>query len=164
MAYKQGWYKLKHPEKYVIGDGSKDCLLSSWTKSDTNDNSKIRCMSSWEFKTCQFLDNNPNILRWSSEEFYIPYIKPTTGRVHRYFPDYWVEYQDKHGNIIQEIWEVKPLKETRRPRASKRKNPKTKLYEDLTWAINQAKWQAATQFCKQHNVIFRIMTEQDIFR
>lgn len=146
MAFKQGWYQLRHPEKYV------------------GDITKIRYMSSWEFKTHEFLDNNPNILRWSSEEIAIPYLKPTDNRVHRYFPDYWVEYRNRHGQMVHEIWEVKPAAQTRKPRASKRKTTKTRLYEDLTYAVNTAKWQAAQQFCEKHGVIFRIMTERDIFR
>lgn len=144
--FKQGWYTPKHPEKYV------------------GDISKIRYMSSWELKTHQFLDNNPNILRWSSEEIAIPYMKPTDGKVHRYFPDYWVEYRNRCGETIHEIWEVKPASQTRKPRNTKKKNPKTRLYEDVTYAINIAKWQAAKQFCDQHNVIFRILTEHDIYR
>lgn len=146
MAFKQGWYQLRHPEKYI------------------GDPAKIRYMSSWELSTHRFLDNNPNILRWSSEEIAIPYIKPTDGKVHRYFPDYWVEYRNRQGELIQEIWEVKPKTQTRKPCASKKKNARTRLYEDVTYAINIAKWQAAKQFCDAHGFIFRIMTEKDIYR
>jgi len=141
--FKQGWFTPKHPDKYV------------------GDPTKIRYMSSWEYKTDVFLDNNPNILKWSSEEIIIPYIKPTDNRIHRYFPDYWVQYRNRRGQIVQEIWEVKPAKEKRRSRS---RNPKTKLYEDVTFAINQAKWAAAKQYCDKYGWTFRIMTEKDIFR
>ena len=141
--YKQGYYTPKNPDKYV------------------GDVEKIRYMSSWELSFNRFLDNNPNILQWSSEEIAIPYVKPTDGQVHRYFPDYWIQYQDAEGNLKQEIIEVKPMQQTRRTRS---RNPKTKLYEDITYAINIAKWQAAKNFCDKYGMIFRILTENEIFK
>lgn len=140
-TYKQGTYTLRNPDKYV------------------GDPTKIVFRSSWELSMNQFLDNNPNILRWSSEEIAIPYVKPTTGRVHRYYPDYWVEYKDREGNVRQEIIEVKPNSQVN-------VNQKKRLteYDKLTYAINLAKWQAATQFCKKHNIKFRLLTEQQMFR
>ena len=43
-----------------------------------------------------FLDNNTNVLEWSSEEHIIPYRSPLDGKVHRYFPDFFVKknYKD----------------------------------------------------------------------
>lgn len=144
-TFKQGYFHPTNPSKYV-GDAT-----------------KIRFMSSWELKFDQFLDRNPNILRWSSEEIAIPYVKPTTGRVHRYYPDYWVEYRNKNGELIQEIIEVKPSTQTKQPKR-RGKNRKTQLYEDLTYAVNQAKWAAAQQFCSSHNIRFRIVTEKELFK
>jgi len=141
--FRQGWYQLKHPEKYV------------------GDPMKIRYMSSWELKTHQFLDNNPNILKWSSEELVIPYLKPTDNRVHRYFPDYWVLFRNKAGQQIQEVWEVKPHSQTKRSRS---RNSKNRLYEDVQYAVNMAKWQAAQQFCDKYGMKFRVLTEREIFR
>jgi len=141
--FKQGYFVPKNPGKYV---GNVD---------------KIRYMSSWELVFNKFLDNNPNILRWSSEEIAIPYIKPTTGRVHRYFPDYWLEYRDKDGKLISEIIEIKPKSQTKRSRSRK---PKNKLYEDIAYAVNVAKWQACQSFCESHGIIFRIVTEDQLFK
>jgi len=141
--FKQGWFTPRHPEKYV------------------GEVTKIRYMSSWELSTDEFFDNNPNVLRWSSEEIAIPYVKPTTGKVHRYFPDYWIEYKDSKGQIIQEIIEVKPLNQTRRSRS---RNPKTKLYEEITFAINKAKWVACQQFCDKYGIKFSIWTEKQIYK
>jgi hypothetical protein len=109
---------------------------------------------------CSFLDNNERVLRWGSEEIVIPYVKPTDGRVHRYFPDFWVEYVNKDGEILQEIIEVKPKSQTRKPRA----NSKHQLYEQATLAINMAKWQAANAYCKERNMKFRIVTEKSVFK
>lgn len=143
MGYKQNWFSPKHPEKYV------------------GDVNKIFYRSSWELRFKIFLDSNPNVLRWSSEEIAIPYIKPTDGKIHHYYPDYWVEFQNTKGDIIQEIIEVKPLKQAKKPRS---KNPRSRLYEDLTYSINLAKWDAARQFCHKYNMEFRILTENSIFR
>lgn len=140
--FTQGYYKLKNPEKYV------------------GDKSKIRYMSSWELQTHSFFDNNQRILKWSSEEICIPYLKPTDGKIHKYYPDYWVEYVNVDGEIIQEVIEVKPSTQTRMPRA----NSKHKLYEQITFAVNTAKWQACTMWCKQRGMAFRIVTEKSIFK
>lgn len=139
--FKQGFYKLRNPQKYVGNPNN------------------IVFRSSWEESMCRFLDGNPNVLRWSSEELYIPYRKPTDGQVHRYFPDYWVEYRDRDGKIIQEIIEVKPSDQVF-PNQKKRLTE----YDKITYAINVAKWKAATEFCKQRGIKFRILTERQIFK
>ena len=113
----QGLFTPRHPDKYV------------------GDLTKIRFMSSWELHMDQFLDNNPNILRWSSEEISVPYIKPTDGKVHKYWPDYWVEYKNKKGDIVSEIWEVKPAAQIAAPK-SRGKKKKTQVRESLTYAVN----------------------------
>lgn len=134
----QGYYEAKNPEKYV------------------GDINKIRYMSSWELSFNKFLDGNPNILRWSSENVAIPYIKPTDGRLHKYYPDYWIEYRDQNGVILQEILEIKPKKQT-----SLGRNPST--YDQLTWAINVAKWTSCKKFCESKGIKFRILTEDSLF-
>lgn len=145
-GHRQGWFPLKNPDKYI-----------------GNDPTKIRYMSSWEFQMSKFLDNNPNILRWSSESIAIPYIKPTDNRVHRYYPDYWVEYKNKAGDIVHEIIEVKPESQTKPPvRRGKRK--KTQVTEQLMYAINIAKWSACQQFCDKYDIKFRLVTEKQIFK
>ena len=143
--YRQGRFKPRHPEKY------------------RGDVEHIRYMSSWELHTHQFLDNNPNILEWNSEEIPIPYLKPTDGRVHYYYPDYWIRYQNKRGEMIQEIWEVKPKKEVSRPKTVG-KTREQQLKEAVTYEINKAKWKAAEAFCKKHGLRFKILTEDQLFK
>ena len=140
--FRQGIFTPKHPNKYV------------------GDVNKIRYMSSWELELHKFFDGNPNVLRWSSEEIVIPYIKPTDGLIHKYYPDYWVEYQTKNGEIVQEVIECKPATQTRQPRG----NRKHSLYEKVTFAVNTAKWAAAQEWCRQRNLKFRIVTEKSIFK
>ncbi len=141
--FKQGYYTPKHPEKYV---GNVE---------------KIRYMSSWEKQTNDFLDNNPNVLRWSSETLVIPYVKPTDNCIHKYLVDYWVEYVNAKGEVIQEALEVKPASQTK---PSKSRNPRTKLYENVQYAVNVAKWQAAQKYCSDRGIIFRVVTENSIFK
>lgn len=140
--FTQGLYIPKNPEKYI------------------GNINKIRFMSAWELETHQFLDNNPNVVRWSSETIAIEYIKPTDGKLHKYYPDYYVEYKNQHGELIREIIEVKPKAQTSAPRGGR----KVSLYEATTWAVNKAKWNAAARFCAKHGILFRIVTEKKIYR
>ncbi len=147
--YQQGMYQLENPDKYV------------------GDQESIRYMSSWELRVHQFFDRNPNILKWSSEPIGIPYVKPTTQRIHEYFVDYWVLYVDKEGMVCEEFIEVKPAAQTRPSRA---RNPRTKQQQMITYQVNQAKWNAAVRWCEEktkvsgRNITFRILTEQEIFK
>lgn len=141
-GFTQGLYTLKFPQKYI------------------GDINKVRYMSSWELSVHSFFDNNVNILKWSSEGIAIPYIKPTDGRIHKYYPDYYIEYMNKDGLLQKEIIEVKPEKQTR---FSKAKSAKNKLYEDVQYAINVAKWNACQMFCDQYGITFRIVTEKTLW-
>lgn len=155
--YKQGYYTPKHPEKY---------------RGDVN---KIKFRSSWELDACIFLDNNTEVLEWASEEIAIPYIKPTTGRVHKYYPDLWIKYRNSKGDIVEEIIEIKPHEEFRVAKVLletdfkqmppiRARNPKTKLYKQLTMLINAAKWKAALDFCAKRGIKFRVSTERNMFK
>ncbi len=144
----QGYFVPKNPHKYM------------------GDLTKIRYMSSYEYEMHTFLDSNTAVLRWASEEIAIPYVKPTDRKVHRYYPDYWMEYVDKSGEIKRQLIEVKPLSQTKTPS----KNRKHHLYETLTFSVNVAKWKAATEWCKRQSahdgitVTFKIVTEKSLFR
>ena len=139
--WRQGVYEVRNPNKYV------------------GDLKKVIFRSSWELYMNQFFDNNPNVLRWSSEEIIIPYVKPTDGKVHRYFPDYWVEYKNRHGNIVEEIIEVKPSNQVFLNRKKRVTN-----YDRWTRAINESKWRAATEYCNKRGIKFQILTENQIYR
>jgi hypothetical protein len=120
------------------------------------DPSKIFARSSWEIHVMKFLDSNPAVLKWASEEFSIPYIKPTDGRVHKYYPDFVVVYRDKNGGVRKEILEVKPLKESLAEKAKS-------IHDKVALAINVAKWNAAEEFAKRNGMSFRVLTEQSLF-
>lgn len=116
----------------------------------------IAFRSSWELRFFQWLDSTPSILRWGSEEMFIPYLSPLDGRVHRYFPDIVVLYKHKDGSLRKEIVEVKPYKETV-------ETPKMTAREAQALAVNRAKWTAAAEFASQHGATFRVVTERTMF-
>ena len=136
-------FKPSHPEKY-----------------QGNPNNSM-CRSSWERAVCNWCDKNPNILKWASEELSIPYVCPTDGRVHRYYPDFLIEVRDVTGKTSKQLIEVKPKKQTQPPVKPQRVT-KSFLYESATWMKNQAKWKAAREFCLDNGVEFRIITEDEL--
>lgn len=121
--------------------------------------------SGWEKALCHWLDNNPNVLKWSSENVIVPYILPGEEgrpRPRRYFPDFLIEILDRHGKKRILLIEVKPKKEIKAPVATKRKKKSTLLQEQVTYAKNQAKWKAARAWCKRHGAEFVIWTEDQL--
>lgn len=117
---------------------------------------KILWRSSWELRFMQWLDSNPAVIRWGSEEMFIPYLSPLDMKVHRYFPDMIILYKHQDGSIRKEIIEVKPYKETvLTPRASDR--------DKQALVVNHAKWKAAAEFAEQHGAKFRVITEKTMF-
>lgn len=142
MAY-SGRFIPKHPKKYV------------------GDPSNIIYRSSWECKLMSWLDQNPAIISWASEELIIPYVSPVDNRQHRYFPDFLVKMRTKDGTLKTMILEVKPKKQTMQPEIRKRIT-KQYLAEVQTWGVNQAKWKAATEYCLDRGWEFRLITEDHL--
>jgi hypothetical protein len=136
--YAQGIYTPKHPEKY-IGKHSP----------------KYR--SGWELTFMTFCDTNRNVLYWASEALRIPYKHPLTGKPTIYIPDFFVVYQNKHGQKIAEVVEIKPKKQS--IIESKVSNAKDRIVV----AINHAKWASAMAYCKSQGYTFRVITEDDLF-
>ena len=121
----------------------------------------IICRSSWERKFCQWCDMNNSIISWASEEFSIPYVSPKDNRVHKYYPDYLIKVKEKNDMIKTYVVEVKPYKQTKPPKTPKRKT-KSYLTECVTYAVNQAKWKAAKEFCEDHRIEFKVVTEKEL--
>lgn len=117
----------------------------------------ITYRSSWERRFMEFCDNNINILKWGSEEIRIPYVKPTTKKIHTYYPDFFILYRNAKGDLVKEVIEIKPKKEVALTK-------KSSLYDKVAIAINMAKWEAAKQFCEKHGMVFRILTEDSLFK
>ena len=119
------------------------------------DSTKIFYRSSWERNFMIYCDKSPAILEWNSEEIVIPYISPLDKRVHRYFPDFFIKYKSVTGTIVREVIEVKPKRQTMPPKPQQRKTKKY-LNEITTYAVNEAKFKAAEQYCKDRKFKFRI--------
>jgi len=144
MAYK-GKYTPKNPSKY-IGNPT-NCIYRSL----------------WERKVMHWMDTNPSILRWGSEETIIIYRSPVDGKRHRYYVDFIMEMKDKSGQIKTILIEVKPKKQTMPPKKPEKKT-KTYLMESKTWAVNQAKWEAAKKVAESRGWEFHIITEDTLFK
>lgn len=116
--------------------------------------------SGLELKFMRFCDNNPNVIKWGSENIVIPYISPLDNKVHRYYVDNFVVIRE--GNTITKyLIEIKPSKQTEPP-STKYKKKEHILYEQVMYAKNQAKWAAARAFCKSKGMSFLIITEKDL--
>lgn len=140
--FTQGIFKPKNPEKYI---GSQPIYRSML-----------------ELKAFRYLDNNSNVLNWSSESVVIPYISPADGKMHRYFVDLIAKLKTKDGNIKKLLIEVKPEKQTMPPIDTGRKKPKTLIYERYQWAVNQAKWASAKAWCEKKGYTFIVMSEKHL--
>lgn len=113
--------------------------------------------SSWELSFMQFCDNHPSVIQWASESMSIPYKNPLTGKNTFYVPDFFIMYQDKNGTNRAELIEVKPRTQTTMENARSTR-------DKAAVAVNHAKWAAASAFCKQNGMIFRVITEHDIYQ
>ena len=133
----KGKFTPKTPKKYI------------------GDPNNIIYRSSWEQRVFARLDIDPNIIKWASEEFAIPYLSPIDNRVHKYYPDVYVENVNGEKFVV----EIKPDKQTRPPQKPTR-NSKRYITEVSTYMINKSKWDAAEIFCKKHNLKFIIATEK----
>lgn len=127
------------------------------------DPTNIWYRSLWERRVMTHLDDNPSVVGWSNEEIIIPYLSPVDNKWHRYFPDFLVKVKNKEGKIESIILEVKPASQAAPP---ERRNKVTKSYirEVVTWGVNEAKWNAAVEYCKDRNWTFKVITENEIFK
>jgi hypothetical protein len=147
--YKQGYYHLVNPDKYM------------------GDPSNIKFRSSWEYAFSSYLDNNPKIIKWSCEQPIISYTD-LRGKLHRYYPDYYYEMKTDDENLMQRvIVEIKPKTELYPP--DRPKNETAKALENYEYAIrthikNKLKWSKAEEYCEKRGIKFVIITEDQLKR
>lgn len=146
--YKQGNYVVLNPKKYI-------------------GKTPIVYRSSWEFAFCKFCDMNENVIKWSSESFYIPYqITNDIGQLetHRYYPDFYIETTNPNDperhNVL--IIEIKPKSETAIPKVPKKQT--LKMLENYEYSLrmfkkNLHKWAYAKEWCEKRHSTFKIITE-----
>ena len=116
MSYK-GKFRPKNPNKYK------------------GNPSNIIYRSLLERRFMVYLDNNPSILKWQSEEIIIPYVSPIDNRAHRYFPDFYIKLRKTQNNkkIVEHyVVEIKPKAQLKKPVHPRRKTKKA--LENYKWA------------------------------
>ena len=136
--FAQGPYTVKNATKYV-GKGTP------------------RYRSGWEHAFMRFLDNNDHVVNWASESISIPYRNPVTGKQSMYVPDFLITYRNKNNQLIAELVEIKPKKQSVI-------ESKMSAREGAVVAVNYAKWDAATKWARRNGLTFRVITEDDMFR
>ena len=142
MAY-SGKYQPSNPKKYK------------------GDPTNIIYRSLWERKFMRYCDITENILEWGSEEMYVWYRSPIDNKAHRYFPDFYIKVKESTGRIKKYIIEIKPQRQTTPPPKPK-KQTKGYLREAYEYARNQAKWEAAREWCLDRGYEFRVFTEKEL--
>jgi hypothetical protein len=135
--FAQGPYAIKNAAKYV-GKGIP------------------RYRSGWEHAFMRFLDNNDHVVNWASESISIPYRNPVTGKQSMYVPDFLITYRNKNNQLIAELVEIKPKKQSVI-------ESKMSAREGAIVAVNYAKWDAATKWARRNGLTFRVITEDDMF-
>ena len=142
MPFKQGVFRPKAKEKY-------------------KGNSLPVYRSGWELKFFRWCDCNPNIIAWNSEGVVVPYKSPLDGKIHRYFVDGLITLQESSG-VKTYLIEIKPSSQVSAPKPKKYKRRSTMLYEQKTYAVNKAKWEAADKWAKKKGIEFKILTEKEL--
>ena len=145
--YYQGYFMPYNKDKYV------------------GDIDNIFYRSSWERKFMIMCDKDPNVIRWSSEPLKnnITYINPLDGKTHHYIVDFWLEMRNGKKVLV----EIKPYKQTVRPKFDESKNYTSKRLntynnELKTYITNLAKWNAAKNFCERYDWEFNLITEKTL--
>ena len=136
--YAQGFFEVRNPQKY-IGKG------------------KPKYRSGWEHAFMRFCDNNDSIVGWASESIAIPYRNPLTGKMTNYIPDFLIQYRTRDNTVKTELIEIKPKKQSVL-------ESKASVRDRAIVAVNYAKRDAATKWCRRQGLQFRVLTEDDIFR
>jgi hypothetical protein len=144
MKTYKGYFKPRNPAKYK------------------GDPTNIIYRSRWELKMMMDLDAHPDVLNWSSEELIIPYRSPIDNRIHRYFPDFLVTMINRKGVKETKLIEIKPLSQTKPPAITEGKKSRRYIQEVMTWGVNEAKWKAATEYCKDRGWVFQVLTEKEL--
>ena len=143
MAY-SGRFTPKSPNKYK------------------GDPTNIIWRSTWELRFLKYLDTNPAILEYGSEEIVVPYISPLDGKAHRYYVDFHFIVRTKEGINKKYLVEVKPYAQTIEPKRPK-KITESYVSSVHTYLVNQAKWKYAKEFAKKVGMEFIVLTEKELF-
>jgi hypothetical protein len=95
----------------------------------------------------------------------IPYFWEVDQKVHRYYPDIYMKIKNRDGEIVKYILEIKPIKDTvvKQPKRMTEKAKQQYIDNILVVSKNKCKWEAAEKFCKEKGMIFKVLTEKELF-
>lgn len=141
--FRQGYYTPVNKEKYIGGY-------------------PIIFRSSWEYKMCKILDENPRVIRWGSECIKVKYYSCLDNKEHEYFPDFFFVYND--GGVEKKIVvEVKPKKHLTKPEKPKKITEKSLANyqrDCTTYVKNMEKARACKFYCDQNMMEYKFVTEE----
>jgi hypothetical protein len=140
MKTYKGFYKIRNESKYI------------------GDPKNVVYRSGWEQAVMRWCDDNPNVVQWGSEEVVIPYICETDKKLHRYFIDFMIKYKDGRTVLV----EVKPHKETVKPKNVQGKARRQVINETLTYIKNISKWTATEKYVADKGWHFEIWDEHKL--
>ena len=140
MKTYKGKYKVRNESKYL------------------GDPKNVVYRSGWERAVMIWCDDNSNVVGWVSEEVVIPYICETDKRPHRYFMDFMIKYKDGRTVLV----EVKPHKETIKPKSGVGRPRRQVLNETLTYIKNISKWTATESYVADRGWHFEIWDEHKL--
>jgi len=96
--------------------------------------------SGWEQKYMEHLDADPDVIVWSYEKLVIEYISnQRIKKVRKYYPDFQIVYKDGHKVVV----EIKPSRK-------------------LQQASVVKKVRAAKEWCTNHDVTYKVLTEFEL--
>lgn len=132
--YRQGYINPNRLKKYA----------------DSCKNEPVIFRSGLEEQFINYLELNSSIAKWASECMSIPYWSRLDKKECNYYPDYLIENKDG----VKVIVEVKPFKQTKKPRMQ------DSDWLKKAWIKNCDKWKAAKEFADKHGMKFVIVTEK----
>jgi hypothetical protein len=74
-----------------------------------------------------------------------------------YIPDFLITYRTKNNQVVAELIEIKPKKQSII-------ESKASAKERAIVAVNYSKWDAATKWARRNGLTFRVINEDQIFR
>jgi len=152
---KKGKYRLINPKKYL---GTKYPVYKS----------------KWEQKVFYALDRNPFVLQWGYECIEIYYHHPFYGNYTVYYPDILCHVLNERNQKETILAEIKPASmcvmpnqpkapKNRTRQSAERYQKSLRRYQCATkdFQVNAAKWEAAQRWCMRHNVVWRLIHENN---
>jgi hypothetical protein len=126
------------------------------------DPTKIVYRSLWERQAFRWCDDNDDIKSWSSESVVVPYRSQVDGKLHRYFVDLKITFNNERTVLV----EIKPKRQTKPPEKKKSgrstRTSRRYLKEAMTYGTNTSKWKYAKAYAEDRGWEFQVWTEDTL--